>query len=312
MLFNVYGVRVTVTQKTVKAIESKPRRCKGERFRCPLYSVGYRLICYSDSGDRLFRIQMIFPLLLSKQKKGRFSMPIPTPHIEAKSPDEIANTVLMPGDPLRAKFIAETYLEDVTQFNQVRGMLGFTGYYKGKRVSVMGSGMGIPSAVIYYHELFAFYEVDTIIRIGTAGAMQANIALRDIVIATASNTDSNLNSGLFGPYTFCPTPDFDLMIEAYERAKELGICVHAGTVCSSDLFYRELDSGVTERLQQYGALAVEMESAGLYMTARKLGKRALAMFTVSDSLVTHEAESAQARQEAYRHMMELGLEIAPA
>lgn len=143
MLFNVYGVRVTVTQKTVKAIEFKPRRCKGERFRCSLYSVGYRLICYSDSGDRLFRIQMIFPLLLSKQKKERFSMPIPTPHIEAKSPDEIANTVLMPGDPLRAKFIAETYLEDVTQFNQVRGMLGFTGYYKGKRVSVMGSGMGI-------------------------------------------------------------------------------------------------------------------------------------------------------------------------
>ncbi|HNZ63136.1 MAG TPA: purine-nucleoside phosphorylase [Bacillota bacterium] len=239
-------------------------------------------------------------------------MTIPTPHIEAKSPDEIANTVLMPGDPLRAKFIAETYLDDVRQFNQVRGMLGFTGFYKGKRVSVMGSGMGIPSSSIYFHELFAFYEVGTIIRIGTSGAMQPYIALRDLVIATASNTDSNINSGLFGPYTFCPTPDFELLMQAYNRAKEMGIRVHAGTVCCSDLFYRELDPRVTERLQQYGALAAEMESAGLYMIARKLGKRALAMFTVSDSLVTKEAESPQARQEAYRQMMELALEIAPA
>ena len=173
---------------------------------------------------------------------------IPTPHIEAKSPDEIANTVLMPGDPLRAKFIAETYLDDYVQFNQVRGMLGYTGYYKGKKVSVMGSGMGIPSALIYMHELFAFYEVDTIIRIGSAGAMQHHVKLHDLVIATASNTDSKIKEGLFGAFDFCPTPDFDLLLEAYEKAKAMGIGVHAGTVCCSDQFYKIGRASCRERV----------------------------------------------------------------
>ncbi|NLA71087.1 MAG: purine-nucleoside phosphorylase [Clostridiaceae bacterium] len=239
-------------------------------------------------------------------------MNIPTPHIEATSPDEIAKTVLMPGDPLRAKFVAETYLDNPVQFNKVRGMLGYTGHYKGKRVSVMGSGMGIPSSMIYFHELFAFYDVDTIIRIGSAGAMQYHVQLHDIVLATAANTDSKINDGLFGPFAFCPTPDFELLTQAYELAKKMGIRIHAGTVCCSDQFYRDLPEEVSDNLMRYGALCAEMESAGLYMTARKLGKRALGMFTISDHNLTHEADTPEARQEGYRQMMELALEIAPA
>ncbi len=236
---------------------------------------------------------------------------IPTPHIEAKSPDEIANTVLMPGDPLRAKFIAETYLENVTQFNQVRGMLGYTGYYKGKRVSVMGSGMGIPSALIYYHELFAFYEVDTIIRIGTAGAMNAEVGLEDVVLATASITDSGINRNRFGNYAFCPTPDFDLLVLANEKAKEMGIKTHVGTVMCSDQFYREGNEAVRDELMKFGVVAAEMESAGLFTAARALGKRSLGIFTISDSIVTKEAQSSEKREKGYQQMMELALEIAP-
>lgn len=236
---------------------------------------------------------------------------IPTPHIEATSPDQIANTVLMPGDPLRAKFIAETYLTDVQQFNAVRGMLGYTGYYKGKRVSVMGSGMGIPSSMIYYHELFAFYEVDTIIRIGTAGAISPKIAMRDIVVATASCSDSSLNVGEFGKTQFCPTPDFDLLLAAKTYADQKGIRAHFGTVKCSDEFYRQDPPEVFEKLQQFGVLAAEMESTALYTAARKLGKKSLALFTVSDSLISHESDDPSARQEAYTQMMELALEIAP-
>lgn len=237
-------------------------------------------------------------------------MSIPTPHIEAKSPDEIANTVLMPGDPLRAKFIADNYLEDVTQFNAVRGMLGYTGYYKGKRVSVMGSGMGIPSSMIYYHELFAFYEVENIIRIGTAGAMNAEVGLEDIVIATASITDSAINVGAFGNYAFCPTPDFDLLLKAHEQAQKMNVKTHVGTVVCSDQFYRERKEE-TDKFAQYGVLAAEMESAGLYTAARRLGKKSLALFTISDSMVTKEAQSSEKREKGYRSMMELALEIAP-
>lgn len=239
-------------------------------------------------------------------------MSIPTPHIQAKSPDEIASTVLMPGDPLRAKFVAETYLDQPVLFNQVRGILGYTGLYKGKRVSVMGSGMGIPSSMIYIHELYAFYGVETIIRIGSTGAMQPYIHLHDLVLATAANTDSKINHGLFGPYDFCPTPDFDLLIEAYAKAKEMGIRVHAGTVLSSDQFYTNLPDPVFKNLMDYGALCAEMESAGLYMKARQFGKRALGMFTVSDHILTQESDTPEARQEGYRQMMELALEIAPA
>lgn len=235
---------------------------------------------------------------------------IPTPHIEATSADEIANTVLMPGDPLRAKFIADTYLDDVTQFNQVRGMLGYTGYYKGKRVSVMGSGMGIPSAMIYYHELYAFYGVETIIRIGTAGAMNPDVRLEDIVIATASITDSGINRNEFGNYAFCPTPDFDLLVAANEQAKKMDVKTHVGTVLCSDQFYRERKPEI-ERFTQYGVLAGEMESAGLFTAARRLGKKSLALFTISDSGFSKEAQSSEMREKGYRSMMELALEIAP-
>ena len=236
---------------------------------------------------------------------------IPTPHIEATSPDEIANTVLMPGDPLRAKFIADTYLTDVTQFNAVRGMLGYTGYYKGKRVSVMGSGMGVPSAMIYFHELFAFYEVETIIRIGTAGSNQHYIGLKDVVVATAACTDSNINTGKFGNIQFCPTPDFDLMLACKAKADEMGVTTHFGTVMCSDQFYGDRDLEVLAKLRQYGVLAGEMESAGLYTTARHLGKRSLALFTISDSALTEEAEGSKEREQGYTQMMELALEIAP-
>ena len=233
---------------------------------------------------------------------------IPTPHIGCTDPNQIASTVLMPGDPLRAKFLAENYLENVEQFNAVRGMLGFTGTYQGKRVSVMGSGMGIPSALIYYHELFAFYGAKVIIRIGTCGGLQPNMALGDLIMATAACTDSSILDGLFGNFKFCPTPDFDLLTKAVNFAKEKGITTQVGTVLSSDEFYGHEPKEVMNNLKQFGVLAVEMESAGLYFKARELGKRALAMFTVSDT--PEEKDSALDRQTAYRNMMEIALGIA--
>jgi len=235
---------------------------------------------------------------------------IPTAHIECSDPSQIATTVLMPGDPLRAKFLAENYLENVEQFNAVRGMLGFTGSYQGKRVSVMGSGMGIPSALIYYHELFAFYGVEVIIRIGTCGGLQPNLTLGDLIIATAACTDSSILDGLFGNIKFCPTPDFDLLTEAVSLAKRKGISTQVGTVISGDEFYGHEPKAVMDNLKQFGVLAAEMESAGLYFKARELGKRALGMFTVSDT--PKEKASSLDRQTAYRNMMEIALEIAVA
>lgn len=233
---------------------------------------------------------------------------IPTPHIECEDPSQIASTVLMPGDPLRAKFIAETYLTDVIQFNSTRGMLGFTGYYNGKRVSVMGSGMGIPSAMIYYHELYSFYGVETIIRIGTAGGFQDYLELRDIILATAACSSSQAVKK-FGNISFAPTPDFDLLLSTIEVARKKEVKVHVGTVLSGDEFYDGTDAQHREKLIQYGVLAAEMESAGLFMTARKLGKKALAMFTISDS--EKGQESSKDRQNAYTDMMEIALEVAP-
>lgn len=237
-------------------------------------------------------------------------MKIPTPHISATSADQIAETVLMPGDPLRAKYIAENFLEDVTQFTETRGMLGFTGYYQGKRVSVMGSGMGIPSAMIYYNELFEGYGVETIIRIGTAGSMQEDINLHDIVIASAACSESSINDNLFGNIHFSPTPDFNLLLEAYNKSVELGYKTHCGQVHSSDQFYNDMPKDVLENLQKYGVLCVEMESYGLFMAARKHGKKGLGIFTISDSLVKDEADTAEARQNSYTNMMKLALELA--
>lgn len=236
---------------------------------------------------------------------------IPTPHIDASHPDQIAQTVLMPGDPLRAKYIAEKFLENVEQFNETRGMLGFTGDYKGKRVSVMGSGMGIPSAGIYYSELFDFYDVNCIIRIGSIGAMQEDINLKDIVIATAAHTDSNIFNGYFGNTRFAPTPDFDLIFDAKQKSDELGLKAHFGTVKSSDEFYGNEEEVYFDRLRHFGVLGAEMETAALYLLAQKFKKRSLGIYTVSDNIVTQQADPAKERETGYTQMMELALEIAP-
>lgn len=233
---------------------------------------------------------------------------IPTPHIGATSKDQIADTVLMPGDPKRAKFIADTFLENVEQFNDVRGMLGFTGTYKGKRVSVMGSGMGIPSAMIYYHELFAFYDVKTIIRVGTAGGLQPNLKVRDIIVATAANTPASVVRGKFGEIQFSPTATFDLVLKAHEYAKNNNLNAYFGTVLSSDEFYRKWENGVIENLIKYQTLGIEMEAAGLYMSALENGKQALCICTVSDN--SEGEDSAEVREKAYTEMMEMALEIA--
>jgi purine-nucleoside phosphorylase len=235
-------------------------------------------------------------------------MQTPTPHIGAKA-GEIAKTVLMPGDPLRAKFIAENFLEDVVQFNSVRNMLGYTGTYKGKRISVMGGGMGMPSIGIYSYELFNFYEVDNIIRIGTAGSMNENVKVRDVVIALGASTNSNYAAQYCLPGTFAPIASYDLVSSAVEEAKEKNINAVVGNILSSDTFYCA-DKTATEKWISMGILAVEMEAAALYMNAAQAKKNALCLLTISDSLVTGESLSAEDRQSSFTDMMEIALEIA--
>ena len=232
----------------------------------------------------------------------------PTPHINA-TPDDIAKTVLMPGDPLRAKFVAENYLENAVLFNNVRGIQGYTGTYKGKKVSVMASGMGMPSIGIYSYELFAFFGVENIIRIGSAGSMQENVKVRDIVLGMSACTNSSYGEqyGLDG--TFAPTADFKLLRKSVEIAENMGANYHVGSLFSSDCFYND-DPTVTEKWQKMGVLAVEMEAAALYMNAARLGKHALAICTISDSLITGEALDADARQTSFGEMMEIALETA--
>lgn len=232
----------------------------------------------------------------------------PTPHNGAKLGD-IAKTVLMPGDPLRAKYIAETYLEDVTCFNTVRNMFGYTGTYKGKRVSVMGGGMGIPSIGIYSYELYSFYDVDSIIRIGSAGGLSDGIKARDIVIAQGACTNSNYGDQYKLPGTFAPIADFDLLKKAVEAAETKNVKTVVGNVLSSDVFY-SADSEVNDKWKSMGVLCVEMEAAGLYMNAANLGKKALAILTISDHLYTGECLTAEERQNTFNDMMEIALEIA--
>ncbi len=236
-------------------------------------------------------------------------MSIPTPHIGCADPSRIAPTVLMPGDPLRAQYIAENFLESPELFNEVRGMLGYTGLYKGKRVSVMGSGMGMPSAMIYYNELFDFYGVQCILRVGTAGGLQDSLKTRDIILASSACTTSAINRTRFMGYDFAPTADFGTLLQAYQKAGELGVPVRVGPVLSSDEFYGH-DDGLAARYAAYGVLAIEMETAGLYTLAAKYGRKALAICTVSDHIFTGEETTAQERQTAFRSMMELALEIA--
>ena len=233
----------------------------------------------------------------------------PTPHNSA-SPADFAKTVLMPGDPLRAKFIAETFLTDAELVNNVRGIGGYTGTYKGERVSVMASGMGMPSMGIYSYELYNFYDVENIIRIGSAGSIRMDVQVRDVVLGMGACTNSNFahQYGLHG--TFAPIADFTLLETAVSVARGMGVEMPVGNLLSSDTFYDA--SGSTMDWGKMGVLAVEMEAAALYMTAAHLGKRALAICSISDSLVTGEELDAEARQNTFTTMMEIALKTAVA
>jgi purine-nucleoside phosphorylase len=228
-------------------------------------------------------------------------------HIEAKK-GAIAETVLMPGDPLRAKWIAESYLTDVTCYNRVRGMLGFTGNYRGKRISVQGSGMGVASAMIYYHELFKEYEVQHIIRVGSAGSYQKNVKLRDIVIAMAASTTANFNNLRFNQANYAPTASFELFMKAARYAEENQIPVKAGNVLTSDEFYTD-DPDDYKLWADFGVLCVEMETAGLYTLAAKYKAQALSILTISDSLVTGKQTTAEERETTFKEMAEMALHI---
>lgn len=226
-------------------------------------------------------------------------------HIEAKEGD-IADIVLLPGDPLRAKFIAENFLEQAVCYTKVRNMLGFTGMYKGKRISVQGTGMGQPSISIYAHELFSSYGVQTAVRIGTCGAVHASTRVRDVIIALSACTDSANLVQRFGHLHYAPTADFDLLHKAYQTAVSLSLPVLCGSVASTDLFYDEKETW--KLWSQYGVLAMEMETAELYTLAAKYGRKALSILTVSDHIATGESTSAEERQNTFSQMMKLALE----
>ena len=230
----------------------------------------------------------------------------PTPHIGAKY-GEIAPTVIMAGDPLRAKFMAEKYLDNPVQFNNVRGMLGFTGTYKGKPVSVMGHGMGIPSIGIYTYELYNFYGVKTIIRIGSAGAIHKDLHIGDLVLAMGACTDSNYAAQYQLPGTFAPIADYGLLRNAVNACEAFGYRYKVGNVVSSDVFYS--DTPQTDKWIKMGVLAVEMEAAALYMNAARSGNKAMAMFTISDHILTGEATTAQERQTTFTRMMDVALSL---
>ena len=231
-----------------------------------------------------------------------------TAHITAKK-GEIAEAILLPGDPLRAKFIAENFLENPKLYNEVRGILGYTGTYKGKPVSVQGTGMGIPSISIYVNELFREYGVKRAIRIGTAGSIQENLKLRDLVIAMSACTDSGANAIRFGGRNFAPTASFSLVKKAWEVAVEKGWKPAVGSIVSSDMFYTE-NPDDWKLWAKFGVLAVEMEAAELYTLAAKFGRECLCLLTISDSLITHEATTAEERQLTFTKMMEVALETA--
>jgi purine-nucleoside phosphorylase len=230
-------------------------------------------------------------------------------HIGAE-PGQIAETVLMPGDPLRAKHIAETMLADPVCFNEVRGMYGYTGQHNGKRVSVMGSGMGLPTLSIYVHELVTEYGVKTLIRVGTCGAFQPYLKVGDVVLAMTASTDSHMNKLRFKGMDYAPPASFDLLLKAYQTAQERGIEVYVGGIFSGDTFYND-DPDWWKQWAAFGVLACEMETNGLYTLAAKFGIQALSVLTVSDSLVTGEEATAQQRERHFPQMAEIALAIAP-
>ncbi|EKO3485639.1 purine-nucleoside phosphorylase [Vibrio fluvialis] len=231
-----------------------------------------------------------------------------TPHINAQ-PGDFADTVLMPGDPLRAKFIAETYLEDVKQVCDVRNMFGYTGTYKGKKVSVMGHGMGIPSCSIYVHELIAEYGVKNIIRIGSCGAVRDDVKLMDVVIGMGASTDSKVNRIRFSGHDFAAIADYDLLETAVNQARSHNVPVKVGNVFSADLFYTP-EPEIFEKMKNLGILGVDMEAAGIYGVAADLGARALTILTVSDHILRGEKLSSEDRQKSFHDMMQVALETA--
>ena len=231
-----------------------------------------------------------------------------TVHIGAK-PGDIAETVLLPGDPYRAKWAAQTFLKDARLVNEVRGMLGFTGTWNGHPVTIHGTGMGMPSLSIYVNELIRDYGAQTLIRIGSAGGMQENVKVRDVVLAMSASTLSTPSRGIFRELNFAPTADFSLLKAAWEAGSRLGVGLHAGPIYSSDVFYDERPD-LNEQMRRHGILCVEMEAAELYTLAARYNRRALAVLTISDHLLTHEALPAADREKSFGDMVEIALSAA--
>ncbi len=241
-------------------------------------------------------------------------MKYPTPHINA-APQDFAKTVLMPGDPLRAEFIAKSYLESPRLVNNVRGVQGYTGRFEGEKISVMASGMGMPSIAIYARELYEAFGVENIVRVGSCGSMQEPVRVRDIILAQGACTDSNMAADFHLPGTFCPIASFDLLRTAVEEAEKMGLPYHVGNLVSSDVFYHDTqdlraEETALSRWSKMGVLAVEMEAAALFTTAARLKKKALAICTVSDHLITGEETTSQERQTSFTDMMMLALRSA--
>lgn len=232
----------------------------------------------------------------------------PTACIQAEE-GSVAKAVLMPGDPLRAKYVAEHYLEDPVLFNSVRNMYGYTGTYKGKKISVMGSGMGIPSIGLYAYDLYSFFGVEAIIRIGSTGAISENVNLRDVVVAMSASTNSNFAVQYGFQGILAPTANYEMLDYAVKAGQEIGASMKVGPIYTSDMFYNA-DPGLNQKLRDYGMLCVEMETAGLYMTAAHLKKKALGLLTVSDDVFTGEELSVMERQESFDEMMKIALETA--
>ncbi|MCW4680649.1 purine-nucleoside phosphorylase [Bacillus pumilus] len=225
-------------------------------------------------------------------------------HIGAEK-GQIAETVLLPGDPLRAKYIADTYLEDVECYNEVRGMYGYTGTYKGKRISVQGTGMGVPSISIYVNELIQSYDVQNLIRVGSCGAIKRDVNVRDVILAQTSSTDSQMNRVAFGPIDYAPCADFGLLKKAYDTAEAKNVAVRVGNVFTADQFYNEKP---LELMAQYGILAIEMETTALYSLAAKFDRKALSILTVSDHVLTGEETTAEERQTTFDEMILIALD----
>ncbi|SDJ63109.1 purine-nucleoside phosphorylase [Salimicrobium halophilum] len=230
-----------------------------------------------------------------------------TTHIGANKGD-IADKILLPGDPLRAKYIAENFLEDAVCYNEVRGMYGYTGTYKGERVSVQGTGMGVPSISIYVNELMEAYDVQKLVRVGSCGAIQKDVNVRDVILANTSSTDSSMNRSTFDNVDFAPSADFNLLKNAYEVGEKKGMNLHVGNVFTSDQFYRDNAKEFTQKLADYNVLAIEMETTALYTLAAKYNRQALSVLTVSDHILTGEETTSEERQTTFTDMMEIALD----